>query len=129
MSYALILLRVLAIVGIALHAGLLVRHNSSVLAGHLQSASLIAALSEICRSGGAAGTERPDAPEPPFPGTESSSCPICKGCVSAAAVLPAVAEFNPVSYAALARIEAVGEAIAQRLTRVLPPARAPPLYI
>lgn len=126
MRYFLTSVRIIAIVGIVLHAGLLVRHNSSVLAANLQASSLFVALAEICHGGGVQLSEAPDIPQLPPPGGDSGSCPICKGCVAAAAVLPTVDFFHHSPLATVTRMEIVGEAIALRLARILPPARAPP---
>ncbi len=123
-------LRVLTILGVLLHAGLLVWHNTAMLGARLQSDALASALAEICYGTGMAQRVSPDdLPDAPPPSNDQGSCPICKGCVSAVAILatPQLAVHEPDQ--ASARIIVVGQVIAQRLVRVRPPTRGPPLTV
>jgi len=121
-------LRVLTILGVLLHAGLLVWHNTAMLGAKLQGDALASALGEICYGSGmmqrAASGDLPDAPPP---ASDQGNCPICKGCVSAVAILaaPELAVHKPDQTSL--RIIVVGKVIAQRLARLRPPARGPPL--
>lgn len=121
------LLRYLAIIGIILHAGLIVRHNAAMLGSHLQLAALTADLAEICHGAGGSSTDdQQQLPEMPSSGGDLGSCPICTGCISAVAVLPTPYAFSREPYVAAIRMEVVGDIITQRLARLRPPSRAPP---
>ena len=119
---------VVTILGMFLHAGLLVWHNTAMLGAKLQGDALAAALGEICYGSGmmqrAASDDLPDAPPP---AGDQDNCLICKGCVSAVAIL-ATAQL-PVHKPdqTSSRIIVVGKVIAQRLSRLRPPTRGPPL--
>jgi len=122
------LLRYLAIIGIILHAGLIVRHNAAMLGSHLQLASLTADLAEICHgAGGPSAADQHQLPKMPSPGSDLGSCPMCTGCISAVAILPTPYSIARVPHRTVIRMEVVGETIAQRLARLRPPSRAPPL--
>jgi hypothetical protein len=88
------------------------------------------ALGEICYGAATQKIANPgDIPQAPPPGNEQGSCPVCMGCVSAVAILapfPLVTHrFDETS----ARIEVVGTTISQRLVRLRPPTRGPPLTV
>lgn len=119
--------RVLAIIGVLLHAGLIVWHNAAMLGATLQRNALATALAELCHGAGAAATEaQGELPELPQPGNDQSGCPICKGSVSAVAILPTPDLQLHRPDRATARLEVVGRIIALRLQPVRPPTRGPP---
>jgi Protein of unknown function (DUF2946) len=116
-----------AMFGVLLHAGLVVRHNAVMLNANLQQQELVAALGVICHgNGGTTQLAASDVPHVPQPSDSQSDCPICSGMVSAAALLPAM------NFATLAhnrksvRLTVVGREFAVRLVAVCPPSRGPP---
>ena len=122
-------LRALAIFGVLLHAGLIVWHNAAMLGATMQYNAVVSALANTCHGSGASTTDvRDSLPDIPTPGNEQTGCPICKGCVAAIAILPDPALPEHCVHRAAMRMEIVGEIIAQRLTPVRPPTRAPPIF-
>ena len=69
-----------AVVGVLLHAGLVVRHHASMVSAKLAHQDLITSLSIICHSDGTtsklAASEIPNIPEPTG---NSGDCPMCSG--------------------------------------------------
>lgn len=119
--------RVLAIIGVLLHAGLIVWHNAAMLGATLQHQSLVSALTAICHGAGASDTAtRGDLPELPPSSSEQAGCPICKGQVGAVAILSHPEPFVHRPHLATAQMEIVSEIIARRIAHVRPPTRAPP---
>jgi len=111
-----------ALLGVLLHAGLLVRHNSSVLAAALQ---LDPAFGVIC--GGASPPDtQGDTPDAPAPSKSGSKCPICMGAAPGIAVLAADAPVCQAPALTASRLAVTVETVTPRLTAVLPPSRAPP---
>jgi hypothetical protein len=111
-----------------LHAGLIVWHNAAMLGATLQRNALAIALTSICHNAGAVSAEpQGELPALPPEGNDQGSCPICKGYVSAVAILstPDLDVHQPDT--AAARMEIVGEIIARRIFPVRPPTRGPPL--
>ena len=87
------LIGILALLGVLMHAGALVRHNGLMLSALLQYQAIVADLTAVCHgSGAAADSELPYLPRPT--GAEFG-CPICSGLV-AAFVLPSA---EPVAFA------------------------------
>ena len=122
-------LRALAIFGVLLHAGFIVWHNAAMLSRTMQYNAVVSALTGICHGSGAATADVSDnLPDIPAPGNEQSDCPICKGCVAAIAILPDPGLPEHRVHRAAMRMEIAGEIIAQRLTPVRPPTRAPPIF-
>lgn len=114
----------MAILGVLLHAGFLVRHNASMLRSALQHQTLIADLSVICHDGGLAVSS--DLPSLPQPAGNKGDCPICAGHLSAAAIPP-----SPQHVAGLLRRGAdplvqADRTIVLRMLQVRPPSRGPP---
>ena len=121
-------LRALAIFGVLLHAGLIVWHSAAMVGATMQHNAIVAAIASICHGAGpATGGTQDDLPSVPAPSNEQSSCPICKGCVSAVAILSDPGLVVHRADPATARMEIVGEVIAQRVKPVRPPTRAPPV--
>lgn len=120
-------LRAIAIIGVLLHAGLIVWHNAAMLGATLQRNALSSALAEICHGAGLASAEaKSELPELPQPASDQGGCPICKGAVAAAAILPTIHLQLHQPDVAVARMEVVGRTIALRLAAVRPPTRGPP---
>ncbi|MEQ1614431.1 MAG: DUF2946 family protein [Hyphomicrobiaceae bacterium] len=120
---------VLAMLGVLLHAGLLVRHNTMMLNAKFLNQELTAALGVICHSDGStsqlAGSDAPTVPEP---SGNRGDCPLCMGLMSVV-ILPT---YDAPSFApdlASARIAVMAEIIAPRLSAVCPPPRGPPSIV
>jgi hypothetical protein len=118
-----------AIIGVLLHAAVLVGHFSTVLGAAVQRVEMGLLVSAICYGTGQSASTDGDVSSSPATGTEQGDCPICQGCMSAVAVPPAVMLPAYAPDRRTARMEVVGEVIAQRLARVRPPTRAPPAII
>jgi hypothetical protein len=117
-----------ALLGVLLHAAIVVRHNGMMLSAHLQRADLLSALSVICFGSGEqhANVSLPDVPAP---SGSQSDCPICSGLVSAVVAVPQQFVIEARAYAVSQRIAHVAEVIAPTLRSVWPPSRAPPVSV
>lgn len=121
------LIGIIALLGVLVHAGALVRHNGMMLSALLQYQAIVADLTAMCLgSGTITDTELPYLPKPT--GAEFG-CPICTGLVAAFA-LPASEPFSivgplpdtqgpPPRLVDMAGVERLG----------LPPARGPPALV
>ena len=117
----------LAVLGVLLHAGALVRHNAVMAGAHLQHQALVADLQVICHSGGPGAAGPADLPQIPRPFDAEKGCPLCSGVASAVALTgpdPVClgaelhsSPFEPPVF--VASLHAVPG-------RLLPPARGPP---
>lgn len=120
-------INVLAIIAVLLHAAVLVRHGGSMLQRALAQSSLELALGVICHGAGGSGAIDPaQIPGAPAPSNDQGDCPICNGCVAAAAILstPDLDVRTPPRQTA--RMRVVSAIITKRLTGVRPPPRGPP---
>jgi hypothetical protein len=121
------LIGLLATLGVLLHAGFLVRHNTSALRSALDHRSLAVALGFICHSGEmVAEASVPDLPQVPQPTGQKGECPICAGQAAASAILA-----DPIVVLGGLRIDAprvriVGQTLVVRRVAVRPPTRGPP---
>ena len=112
-----------ALLGVLLHAGLLVRHNSSVLAAALQ---LDPAFGVIC--GGASPPDtQGDTPDAPAPSKSGSKCPICMGAAPGAALLDAAAPVCHTPALSASRLAIAADTVTPRTPAAHPPSRAPPV--
>lgn len=119
-----------AIFGVLLHAGLIVRHNAMVLTAKLEHGALIAALGIICHgNGGTAELPAGEVPSLPEPDQDRGSCPLCAGLAPVATVLTDTGLVCHAPDAASSRMAVVGEIIRQRLAAVRPPTRGPPALV
>lgn len=119
-----------ALFGVLLHAGLIVRHNAMALTAKFEHGALVAALGVICHgNGGTAELPAGEVPSLPQPEQERSSCPLCAGLAPVAAVLTDTDFVCHVPDAASSRMAVVGEIIRQRLAAVRPPTRGPPALV
>jgi hypothetical protein len=112
-----------------LHAALLARHNTMVLAAALDPLAMLAA-GVICQGDGTGD----GSPVVHLPGSQNGStvigeCPICQGALSAAAILPEPLHFIRIREAASERILTIAERIAERFSAGPPPSRAPPALV
>ena len=121
-------IRVIAVIGVLLHAGALVRHHAIVLAHGLGQDQLAADLLLICRGG--ADTSSSDGiahklPSPK-PSDGQSNCPICTGHAPAFALAtPALPVAVPPAFTGFDWTDAYRVLLVQR-SAVCPPARGPP---
>lgn len=115
-----------AVLGVLLHAGLVVRHNAMALGAHLLHQELVTALGNICNSGGVLLAASEDVPIVPSPNGGSGDCPICTGLIAGAGVLPTAAELPAPIDGPSARVAVISERIAPRLAHAWPPPRGPP---
>lgn len=119
-----------AMVGMLLHVGLIVRHNTIVLSASLEHGALVAALGVICQdSGGSAELPADQTPSLPEPDQDHSSCPLCAGLAPGVAVLSTVDLVGHVPDVASSRVAVVGEVVRRRLAAVRPPTRGPPALV
>ena len=116
-----------ALLGVLLHAGLLVRHNAVMLNAKLLHSEIAATLGVICHTDGTtARLPVSQIPDVPAQSEGLGDCPICAGLASVAAIVPSlVADITAPDFSS-ARVAVVGEAIALRLAAVRPPTRGPP---
>jgi hypothetical protein len=119
--------RVVAIIGVLAHAGLVVWHGAVVQRSPLQQDPLAAALAVICTGSGVAHAQE-ERPELPAQDSDHGGYPTCMVCVSWVAVLPPpyLVSFGHSNVSE--RIELIGEVIARHLAHLRPPPRGPPLY-
>lgn len=120
----------IAVLGVLLHAGALVRHNGVMLAAAGVHAALTSDLLAICHGGvDAASNTLADLPSIPKPTNATSGCPLCSGPASAFALAaPASHEFR-VATAPLVYGRPLQPSLSPRGHAVCPPARAPPALI
>lgn len=117
---------ILALLGVLLHAGAIVRHNAAMTGANLQYQTLLTDLAQLCHGSGAGAVAAADLPYVPKPTDAQNGCPICSGLnpVVALAVpeLAVVALSPSVSIAFHSETHRVpGSGYA-----VCPPARGPP---
>jgi len=119
----------LALLGVLLHAGLVVRHNNTVLAAVLQQ-DLPFSYGIICQTP-AQGQSGNQSPERASPLKNTAQCPICLGAVPGAALAGPVALDipAPAPYALPPLKMAAAAAVAPQFRAVLPPSRAPPVAV
>lgn len=116
-----------ALLGVLLHAGAIVRHHGVMLGATLQYHTLVTELAQICHSAGTtAEAPSADLPAIPKPSDAQSGCPICSGLGSAVAL--ATPEFTGIvlSPPMLAVFQADPIAVPQLPHAIHPPARGPP---
>lgn len=124
------LIGLLAVLGVLMHASLIVRHSSIMLSAKLAHSDLLSALGEICHGGGGvASSPDSDLPTVPSPGGAISDCPLCMGLGSAVVVLPGYSGVAHVPDAISARQEIVAEIAARRMAAHLPPSTGPPMIV
>ena len=117
----------LALIGLLLQAAFVVRHSVSMVQAKLAHTALLHSLGVICSSDGASSTiPASDLPSIPEPSSNSGDCPICKGLLSAVAVVPVVAVLEGTPSGTSERIAIIAESIAERIAGVRPPPRGPP---
>lgn len=118
------LIGIVALLGVLVHAGALVRHNAIMLGALLQYQGLVADLTAMCHGSGAVPAS--ELPYLPKPSGAEFGCPICSGLVAAIA-LPVPEQAEPARPLPQAQSPAPGLAAVASHDRLgLPPARGPP---
>jgi hypothetical protein len=118
----------LALLCVLLHAGLVVRHNHTVLAAILQQ-DLPFSYGIICQTP-ASGQSSNQPSEHSSPLKKISICPICFGAVPGAALAgPGALEVTLPAPCALPPKMAAATAVTPQFRAVLPPSQAPPATV
>lgn len=117
----------IALIGVLLHAGALVRHNGMMLSVALAQDAPAADLFVICHGGADQTSDRDtDQPGLPKPADAKTSCPICSGQAPAFAL----AAPQPLLVRAVVAQNTVWRSISRarllQRTAVCPPSRGPP---
>ncbi len=121
------LVSIIALLGVLLHAGALVRHNTTMLGAHLQHRSLIADLGQLCQGGGTASSiPAADQPAIPQPTDAQNGCPLCSGLGTAFALLAPELAAILLPAPAAPIFHAVPIDIPELPHAAHPPARGPP---
>lgn len=116
---------IVAVFSVLLHAGLLVVHNTAMLAAMTQPASVLE-FSAICSSGRATKLTPAQNPGLPVPAKNASQCPICMGAAPVVAVLSDDAWQCHAPFVAAAELPVLADFCAARRGATLPLVRAPP---
>jgi hypothetical protein len=114
--------RALALLAVLMHAGLLVRH--SVSAAH---AAGVSALPGAFCTADAATEFGQRFPEQPAPSQNTTPCPVCTGCVGAAALLPTPSAINHWFKSLPVPVTRDHGSLRSFATGLPPPNRGPPL--
>ncbi len=117
----------IALVGVLMHAALVVRHHQVMLSAELERQGLLGSLAAICHSDGQTRA-LPDAelPSIPAPYDQTSHCPLCIGLASAVVLAKQTELDAPVRLAsALVELPRYDQP-ALRVAGFRPPTRGPP---
>lgn len=115
-----------AVLGVLLHAGLLVRHNGVMLDAAFDRVALAFAGEIICHDD--SGNTRLG-PSAPHHSGKLPHCPVCVGAVAAAAILPPEIILPAPVPAASAKTVITHRRVGRRPYNIRPPSRAPPATI
>jgi hypothetical protein len=121
-------INLVALIGVLMHAGMIVRHHEVMLGAHLERQNLISALGVICHGSGQ--TAAPSDAElpwvPPPSDQQNNQCPLCAG-LAAAIATTATAECGvPLRFRTAAPQIVRYEARPVEIASVRPPTRGPP---
>lgn len=124
-------INLVAVIGMLMHAGMVVRHHQVMLGAHLERQDLIGALGVICHSNGQATTvSDADVPWVPLPSDQQhAQCPLCAGLASAVALAASAECSVPVRFRTAAPPLMRYEPRPVEIASVRPPSRAPPHLI
>lgn len=115
------IISLVAVLGVLLHAGLLVRHNGVMLDAAFDQVALSFAQGIICHSDGM----QPGSGKPGHSG-KLANCPVCLGATAAAAILPPLIVLPGAAAASSPQAASGNRGITGRLAAFLPRSRAPP---
>jgi hypothetical protein len=118
----------LAVLGVLLHAGAVLRHHAVMVDAELQHQGLLADLHQICKAGGTGSVDTASLPDVPRPSNSQNGCPICSGLATAFALPTPEAAPLPVLFEAPVRRPIAVAAIIGQTPAKLPPARGPPSH-
>ena len=120
---------ILALLGVLLHAGAIVRHHAAMTGATLQYRALLTDLAQICHGGATGGDlAAADLPYVPKPSDAQNGCPICSG------LGPAFALAAPDFVAASPPLQVAAAVFSDQQDTyrgshaVCPPARGPPAF-
>jgi hypothetical protein len=118
---------ILALIGVLLHAGAIVRHNAAMTGANLQYQALLTGLSQLCHSATSgkvlAAAELPFVPKPT---DAQNGCPICSGLSPAVALPTPKLEVAVVPEAVAIAFRPGVRCTPDSSHAVCPPARGPP---
>jgi len=118
---------VLALLGVLLHAGAIVRHNAAMTGANLEYQSLVTGLSQLCHSATSgkvlAAAEVPFVPKPT---DAQNGCPICSGLSPAVALTAPKLDVTFVPAPAAIAFRPPTRCTPESGHAVCPPARGPP---
>jgi hypothetical protein len=118
---------IVAVLGVLLHAGMLVRHHGLVLSAHLLEQVLASNLATFCHGGADAASRSPGSlPDIPKPSDAQSGCPVCSGQAPAFALVAPDYLEAPARFAAATSWTEPERANPALRRAVCPPARGPP---
>lgn len=116
---------ILALIGVLLHAGALVRHNAVMTGAALQYGTLLADLAQLCH-GGTTDTTSADLPYVPRPSDAQNGCPLCSGLAPVVALAAPELAVIVRQHASAAVFYPDTRTAPERSRAVHPPARGPP---
>lgn len=118
---------ILALMGVLLHAGAIVRHSAAMTGATFQYQALLSGLTQICHGSGTGGViDASDLPYLPRPSDAQNGCPICSGLNSAVALAVPQAEPVAVPLPATIVFQVATHCAPDSGHAVCPPARGPP---
>jgi hypothetical protein len=119
---------IVALLGVLLHAGTLVRHHGIMLSAQLLEQALASGLAAICHGDESAASDaRAGLPGGPNPSKSPGDCPVCAGHAPVFAVAAPDRLATPVRFAVMARWCEPERTHPALRHAVCPPARGPPL--
>lgn len=118
---------VLALLGVFLHAGAIVRHNAAMTGATLQYQALLTGLSQLCHSATSGKVLAADElPFVPKPTDAQNGCPICSGLSPAVALAAPKLEVAFVVASVVFAFHPAAHCVPDSGHAVCPPARGPP---
>jgi hypothetical protein len=117
---------IVALLGVLLHASVLVRHNAVMLGALLLHDTLVSDLRQMCHGGRAVTGDDGALPSVPRPSDAQNGCPICSGLASAFAIAAPVPAplTRPIGRPIQGQISVAG--LVGPILPLIPPARGPP---
>ena len=119
------IISLLAVIGVLLHAGLLVRHNGVMLDAAMDRIALAFAGGIICHG----GEDAQPGSGLPSPSGKLPNCPVCVSVAASVAILPPLVILLGKSQTSSLHTAVVDQQIDRRADDIRPPSRAPPRVI
>lgn len=118
---------ILALFGVLLHAGAIVRHNATMTGATLQYQALLTGLAQLCHGSATADVlAASELPYVPRPSDAPSGCPICSGLNSAVALASPEPVATVVPHPTEVAFYPDTHCVREFGHAVCPPARGPP---